>query len=129
MLTTFATRRRPPEKSGFARHATFILDQKGVIRAKLFQLSYQERPAVDALINALKEARNADRRNQIMKRHAQKVIGALAILVAAAFAPSANADLFSVTDVNPDPNIFECDLTASRKGRHDRRRHRPCLDL
>ena len=48
----------PPEMSGFARHATFILDQKGIIRAKLFQLSYQERPAVDALINALKEARN-----------------------------------------------------------------------
>jgi peroxiredoxin len=47
-----------PEVSGFARHATFILDQKGIIRAKLFQLSYQERPAVDALINALKEARN-----------------------------------------------------------------------
>jgi len=47
----------PPETSGFARHATFILDQKGVIRAKFFRLSYQERPAVDALINALKEAR------------------------------------------------------------------------
>ena len=48
----------PAETSGYARHATFIIDQKGVIRAKLFQLSYQERPAVDALINALKEARN-----------------------------------------------------------------------
>jgi peroxiredoxin len=48
----------PPEESGFARHATFIVDQKGVIRAKLFRLSYQERPAVDALVNALKEARN-----------------------------------------------------------------------
>lgn len=47
----------PPENSGFARHATFIIDQKGVIRAKLFRLSYRERPAVDALINALKEAR------------------------------------------------------------------------
>src|SRR6185436_18108807 len=47
----------PPELSGFARHATFIVDQKGVIRAKLFRLSYRERPAVDALINALKEAR------------------------------------------------------------------------
>jgi peroxiredoxin Q/BCP len=47
----------PPEKSGFARHATFIIDQKGVIRAKLFRLSYRERPAVDALISALKEAR------------------------------------------------------------------------
>ena len=50
-----------------------------------------------------------------MKRHAQTLIGALAMLVAAAFAPSAHADLFSVTDVNPDPNIFECDLTASEK--------------
>ena len=48
----------PAEYDGFARHATFILDQRGVIRAKLFQLSYQERPAVDALIKALKEARN-----------------------------------------------------------------------
>jgi peroxiredoxin len=47
----------PPETSGFARHATFIVDQKGVIRAKLFRLSYRERPAVDALINALKDAR------------------------------------------------------------------------
>ena len=47
----------PPEKSGFARHATFIVDQKGIIRAKVFRLSYQEQPAVDELINALKEAR------------------------------------------------------------------------
>ena len=50
-----------------------------------------------------------------MKKHAQKVIGALAILVAAVFAPSVNADLVPTTDVNPDPNIFECDLTASEK--------------
>jgi peroxiredoxin len=48
----------PPEKSGFARHATFIIDQEGIIREKLFRLSYRERPAVDALINALKETRN-----------------------------------------------------------------------
>ena len=49
----------PPEQSGFARHATFVLDQKGIIRAKLFRISYQERSAVDALINALKEAKNS----------------------------------------------------------------------
>ncbi len=48
----------PPDTTGFARHAAFILDQKGIIRTKLFQLSYQEQPAVDSLINALKEARN-----------------------------------------------------------------------
>ncbi|HEY6226483.1 MAG TPA: peroxiredoxin family protein [Verrucomicrobiae bacterium] len=47
----------PPETSGFARHATFIIDQKGIIRSKIFRLSYQERPAIDSLINALKEAR------------------------------------------------------------------------
>ena len=46
----------PAETSGFARHATFIVDQDGVIRAKLFELSYKERPTVDALINALKAA-------------------------------------------------------------------------
>ena len=50
-----------------------------------------------------------------MKIHVQIVIGALAILVAVAFAPSANADLFPTTDINPDPNIFECDLTATAK--------------
>ena len=41
-----------------------------------------------------------------------KLIGALAILFASAFIPSANAELFNVTDVNPDPNIFECDITS-----------------
>src|SRR4030095_8001669 len=46
----------PPEKSGFARHTTFIVDQKGVIRSKLYRIRSQEQPAVDALINALKEA-------------------------------------------------------------------------
>ena len=43
---------------GNSYHGTFIIDQQGVVRAKLFQVSYQERPAVEALIKALKEARN-----------------------------------------------------------------------
>lgn len=47
-----------------------------------------------------------------MRKHTQKAIGALAILFAAAFAPSAHADLFMLTNVSSDPNIFECDLTA-----------------
>ena len=42
---------------GVAYHGTFILDQKGVIRAKLFQVSYRERPAVDAMLLALQQAR------------------------------------------------------------------------
>jgi peroxiredoxin len=41
---------------GVSRHATFIIDKKGVVRAKLFQVSYAERPAVDALIKAIKES-------------------------------------------------------------------------
>ena len=44
-----------------------------------------------------------------------KLVAALAILFASAFIPSANAELFNVTDVNPDPNIFECDLTSVQK--------------
>jgi peroxiredoxin len=47
----------PPDKDGFARHTTFVIDREGVIRAKLFQLSFQERPAVNNLINAIKAAR------------------------------------------------------------------------
>ena len=50
-----------------------------------------------------------------MKRPPKKIIGALAILLAGAFAPPANADLFSTTDLNPASNIFECDLTAVAK--------------
>lgn len=42
---------------GVSRHATFIIDKKGVVRAKLFQVSYAERPAVDALIKAIKESK------------------------------------------------------------------------
>ena len=44
-----------------------------------------------------------------------KLVAALAILFASAFIPSANAELFNVSDVNPDPNIFECDLTSVQK--------------
>ena len=47
-----------------------------------------------------------------MNRQTRKTFGALAIFIAVAFAPPATADLFSLTDVNADPNIFECDLTA-----------------
>jgi peroxiredoxin len=43
---------------GNSYHGTFVIDQQGVIRAKLFQVSYQERPAVETLVKTLKEARN-----------------------------------------------------------------------
>ena len=41
---------------GVSRHATFIIDKQGTVRAKLFQVSYAERPAVDALIKAIKDS-------------------------------------------------------------------------
>jgi FtsP/CotA-like multicopper oxidase with cupredoxin domain len=50
-----------------------------------------------------------------MKRNTRNLVALLAILFVAALTPSASADLFSLTDVNPDPNIFECDLTAIEK--------------
>jgi FtsP/CotA-like multicopper oxidase with cupredoxin domain len=50
-----------------------------------------------------------------MKQHAQKIIGALALLIAAALTPSAKADLVQTVDVNPDPDVFECYITASER--------------
>lgn len=44
---------------GVAFHATFIIDRTGVIRSKLFQVSYAERPAVENLVRELEGARRA----------------------------------------------------------------------
>ena len=45
-------------KRGVARHVAIIVDQKGVIRDKQFGVIYDERPGVDALVKALKEAQD-----------------------------------------------------------------------
>jgi peroxiredoxin len=50
----------PSAKPGFAAHATFVLDQKGIVRAKLLEVIYQEQPGVGFLLNALKAARNPE---------------------------------------------------------------------
>jgi peroxiredoxin len=47
----------PARWNGIPHPGTFVIDQKGVIRAKLFLEGYRERHAVDALVKALKEAR------------------------------------------------------------------------
>ncbi|MFN0059196.1 MAG: redoxin domain-containing protein [Planctomycetota bacterium] len=47
----------PSARDGVAYHGTFIIDQKGLIRSKLFQVSYAERPAVINLVRALQGAR------------------------------------------------------------------------
>lgn len=45
------------EYKGISRHSTFVLDQKGVVRAKFSIFSYEDRPAMDALMKAFKAAR------------------------------------------------------------------------
>ncbi len=42
-------------------------------------------------------------------------LGVLAFFFVSLLAPRASAALYSVTDVNPDPNIFECYLNANDK--------------
>jgi len=48
--------------NGSSNHSTFIIDQKGVIRAKPLVLNFSDRPAVDALVNALKAAKKPRKR-------------------------------------------------------------------
>lgn len=47
----------PERFSGIPHPGTFIVDSKGVIRAKLFLEGYKERHSVEALVQALKDAR------------------------------------------------------------------------
>ena len=47
----------PERWSGIPHPGTFILDQKGIIRAKLFLENYRERSAPEAVAKALKEVR------------------------------------------------------------------------
>ena len=44
------------DQAGSAIHGTFIIDQSGIVRSKPYLTSFEGREAVDALINALKEA-------------------------------------------------------------------------
>ena len=45
----------PERFRGIPYPGTFVLDRKGVIRAKLFLENYKDRHATEALVNALKE--------------------------------------------------------------------------
>ncbi len=49
----------PGPQEPFATHATFVLDQNGIIRAKILDVLYQEQPGVNYLLKALKDARNS----------------------------------------------------------------------
>jgi len=47
-------------REGVAFHATFIVDRAGVVRSKIYQVSYAGRAAVDNLIDALVRAGRAN---------------------------------------------------------------------
>ena len=47
----------PERFSGIPYPGTFIVDTKGVVRSKLFLEGYKERHSVEALVQALKDAR------------------------------------------------------------------------
>jgi peroxiredoxin len=42
---------------GSSQHGTFVIDQKGIVRAKPYLTSFEGRSAVDALVQALREAK------------------------------------------------------------------------
>ena len=45
-------------KEGSAQHAIVVVDQRGLVRVRLYQVIYDEQPGVDALVKAFKEAQN-----------------------------------------------------------------------
>jgi peroxiredoxin len=45
------------EQPGFAGHASFVVDQTGVIRAKFESVLYQAQPGMDILLKGIREAR------------------------------------------------------------------------
>ena len=47
-------------QAGSAVHGTFIIDQKGIVRSKPYLTSYEERSAIDTLVNSLNEAKKAE---------------------------------------------------------------------
>jgi peroxiredoxin len=47
------------DQVGSSVHGTFIIDKKGVVRAKPYLTSFEERSVVDTLVNSFKEAQTA----------------------------------------------------------------------
>lgn len=48
------------DQAGASQHGTFVIDQKGIVRAKPYLTSFEERSVVDALVNTLKEAKQME---------------------------------------------------------------------
>jgi peroxiredoxin len=47
------------DQAGASQHGTFIVDQSGIVRAKPYLTSFEEKSVVDALVNTLKEAQKS----------------------------------------------------------------------
>lgn len=47
-------------QAGSSQHGTFVIDQNGVVRAKPYLASFEERSVVDALVNTLNEAKKVE---------------------------------------------------------------------
>jgi peroxiredoxin len=47
-------------QAGSSVHGTFVIDQKGIVRAKPYLTSFEERSVVDVLVNTLKEAKKVE---------------------------------------------------------------------
>jgi peroxiredoxin len=54
------SRRGVGNQAGSSVHGTFVIDQKGIVRAKPYLTSFEGRSAVDALVNTLKEAQKVE---------------------------------------------------------------------
>jgi len=48
------------DQAGSSVHGTFVIDQKGIVRAKPYLTSFEERSVVDALVNTLKDAKGME---------------------------------------------------------------------
>jgi peroxiredoxin len=48
------------DQAGSSQHGTFVIDPNGILRARPYLMSFQERSVVDALVNTLNEAKKMD---------------------------------------------------------------------
>jgi len=53
------------DQIGSSQHGTFVIDQKGIVRAKPYLTSFEERSVVEVLVNTLKEAQRAQERTKL----------------------------------------------------------------
>lgn len=53
------------DQVGASQHGTFVVDQTGIIRSKPYLTSFEERAAIDLLVQTLKQAKTAERATKL----------------------------------------------------------------